>query len=116
MPSGNGHKKLKPCAVEGCPELTFNTKCGKHKQPHHHGSRDRRVTGRRWMTLRRSILRDEPLCRLRLEGCEHFASEVDHILPLSLGGHATDRDNLQPVCHACHVRKTQFDVGNASAM
>jgi 5-methylcytosine-specific restriction endonuclease McrA len=68
------------------------------------------------MTLRRSIMREEPLCRLKLAGCEQFASEVDHIQPLSLGGHPTDRDNLQPVCHSCHLRKTQFDVGNTNTL
>ncbi len=68
------------------------------------------------MTLRRSVLREEPLCRMKLDGCTHFAEEVDHIEPLSLGGHPTDRDNLQPLCHSCHVKKTQRDVGNFSGL
>ena len=109
-------KRLKPCAVPGCPELTYNTKCGHHKTAHRHGSMDKRVTGRRWGTLRRSVLREEPMCRLQLAGCTTFAEEVDHIVPLSLGGHPTDRSNLQPLCHSCHVKKTQYDVGNTNEL
>ncbi|NBW09689.1 MAG: HNH endonuclease [Caulobacteraceae bacterium] len=47
------------------------------------------------------ILREEPLCR----HCGAAASQVDHIVPLSRGG--TDaRENLQPLCHSCHSKKT----------
>jgi 5-methylcytosine-specific restriction protein A len=65
-----------------------------------------RTRGRRWMAMRQAVLTAEPLCR---ECLKHdrttLAQEVDHITPLHKGG--TDaRDNLQPLCRACHAGKT----------
>lgn len=38
------------------------------------------------------------------------ATDVDHITPRAKGG--TDAfDNLQPLCHPCHSRKTAKEVG-----
>jgi len=41
--------------------------------------------------------------------CEGNATsvEVDHIIPLSAGGHPTSRVNLQGICHECHDVKTR---------
>ena len=100
--------QLKPCEVSGCPEVTYAVRCEEHRAP----TPDRgRVTGRRWASLRRSVIRDEPLCRLQLEGCTSLAEEVDHVVSIGNGGSPTDRSNLQPVCHSCHVQKTRWDVG-----
>jgi len=107
------HHQLKPCAVAGCPEVGTATKCAKHRSPHRNGSRDVRVTGRRWASIRRAVIREEPLCQLGLAGCTQFSEEVDHIIALSGGGHPTDRANLQAVCHSCHVLKTRMDMGQA---
>lgn len=64
-------------------------------------SPSRRGYGRRWERLRAMILNQEPLCR----ECGEPATDVDHIVPRALGG--TDAaENLQPLCHACHSRKT----------
>lgn len=59
-----------------------------------------------WQKLRLVILRGEPLCRLcKADGRTTAATVVDHIRPLSDGG--TDAmANLQPLCKACHDRKT----------
>lgn len=35
--------------------------------------------------------------------------EVDHIIPISKGGHSLDRDNLQLICYKCHKVKTKID-------
>ena len=42
-------------------------------------------------------------------GAEDEALEVDHILPLALGGE-DKLDNLQALCPACHKRKTADDI------
>ena len=48
------------------------------------------------------------------EPCNHCgltAEQIDHILPLALGG-TDDRDNLQALCKPCHKIKTAQDVRN----
>ncbi|WP_242456866.1 HNH endonuclease [Vibrio coralliilyticus] len=61
------------------------------------------------MKLRQRVLDDEPLCRACLAaGLTTPAEEVDHILPLHLGG--TDaRDNFQGLCVPCHGEKTRAE-------
>lgn len=63
----------------------------------------------RWRKLRLIVLNEEPLCRIcRENGRVVAAHHVDHITPLVNGG-THDRDNLQPLCVACHNRKTKAD-------
>lgn len=53
------------------------------------------------------VLADEPCCRqCASTGITKLATEVDHIKPLRFGGAPLDRENLQPLCHACHSAKT----------
>ena len=64
--------------------------------------------GARWRKLRVMILAREPYCQA--DGCNEWATEVDHIVPLRDGG--TDRvDNLQGLCKSCHSRKTATEDG-----
>lgn len=67
-----------------------------------------RVRGSRWTAIRRTVLRAQPFCQ---DGrvCKGNATsvEVDHIIPLSAGGHPTSRINLQGICHECHDVKTR---------
>lgn len=37
--------------------------------------------------------------------CRARAEEVDHIVPVSMGG-ASDDDNLRPLCSPCHKGET----------
>ena len=37
--------------------------------------------------------------------------EVDHIVPLALGGDPVGFDNNQVLCYDCHKEKTKIDVG-----
>ena len=65
----------------------------------------------RWQAVRAQVLRDEPVCRecARL-GLTEPATQVDHVVPLSVAPHlAYVRSNLQPVCTACHARKSASD-------
>ena len=56
-----------------------------------------------WPTLRRSILKRDPLCRLSFADiCTTVSTEVDHIK----AGDDHTPGNLQGVCAPCHKRKT----------
>ena len=39
--------------------------------------------------------------------------DVDHVIPLALGGEDTD-GNVQALCRPCHKAKTRTDFGAAS--
>lgn len=67
--------------------------------------------GKRWKDLRRLVIAEEPLCRVCLSNGETSATcEIDHMIPLELGGAPYDRTNLQGLCHECHSRKTAGEV------
>ncbi|MFX0172749.1 MAG: HNH endonuclease [Candidatus Hodarchaeota archaeon] len=36
--------------------------------------------------------------------------EVDHIIPIAMGGDPFDRENLQTLCEVCHKEKTKEDL------
>ena len=57
---------------------------------------------KRWRRLRKYQLAINPLCA----ACGRPATDVDHIKPISAGGHAWDLDNLQSLCHQHHSIKT----------
>lgn len=65
-----------------------------------------------WLKLRAQVLADEPLCRFCFAaGYTTPATDVDHIKN-GVGDHSDDnsRDNLQPLCRACHSRKTRAEM------
>lgn len=35
---------------------------------------------------------------------------LDHIIPVRIGGHLFDKDNIQFLCHKCHNKKTRIDI------
>ena len=45
----------------------------------------------------------------KLCGCTGTELEVDHVLPLCMGG-ADTLENLQIICKACHAEKTQLET------
>jgi 5-methylcytosine-specific restriction protein A len=65
------------------------------------------MKGRGWLAIRARILkRDGGLCQERAWGCDVYAVEVHHIMPIELGG-TDDDDNLISLCAPCHLRYTQ---------
>lgn len=78
---------------------------------HKGGSLDLRGTSTERAKRRRVMLAAEPLCRhcARL-GRVTVAVDLDHIVPLAAGG-SDAMDNIQPLCRACHVKKTRQDMG-----
>lgn len=65
-----------------------------------------------WLKQRAQVLAEEPLCRLCLaSGYTTPATDVDHIHN-GEGDYTDDnsRENLQPLCHECHSRKTMAET------
>jgi 5-methylcytosine-specific restriction enzyme A len=73
----------------------------------------RRTGSRRWRALRLRVLdRDDYLCQLQLLGCTGGADQVDHIIPVHLGGE-DDETNAASVCAHCHAAKTGRESATA---
>ena len=67
-----------------------------------------------WQRLRGYVLPSEPMCRhCTSEGRTTLATDVDHA-----SGDPSDNspENLQPLCHECHSRKTARDHGKTVRM
>jgi 5-methylcytosine-specific restriction protein A len=54
-----------------------------------------------WPKIRARVLTEEPACRV----CGAPATEVDHILPVAMGG-THERSNLRGICLECHRTAT----------
>ena len=100
----------KPCAHAGCPRLTRGvTYCEQHTrkasavryQVTKEGKRF--YNSKQWRVLRQHVLSSNPVCVM----CGRLANEVDHIVPISMGGVPDSLDNLQSLCKPCHSKKTQ---------
>ena len=96
------------CRVHGCAAAAVSDGfCAEHAQQRNaqrdadRGTASERGYGYRWSQLRLIVLRAQPACAV----CGAPATDVDHITPKRLGGEDV-LDNLQPLCHACHTRKT----------
>ena len=117
-------KPLKPCRKPGCPELTREGWCPKHKPKDAHRSQEARAW-RRWYSLdiwtkdlRPAQLMQEPFCR---ECARRYppddprhrtpATDVDHVKDHRGEWNLfVDRDNLQSLCHRCHSQKTMREM------
>lgn len=75
-----------------------------------------RVTrGANWKRTRTRVLkRDGYECQIRGLRCLVDATEVDKVVPLSLGGSDVDEGNLRAVCAPCHREKTGREAAAAS--
>ena len=107
----------KPCVHPGCGVLVRDgtSRCGKHPQARgfadkQRGTRQQRGYGTEWTKLREVILkRDAGLCQpCKSTDRVTLAREVDHIKPKAEGG-TDDESNLQSICRACHLTKTQAE-------
>lgn len=59
-----------------------------------------------WRKVRAQILqRDNYRCQIKGYGCLHEATEVDHILPVSMGGEWFDDSNLRASCRPCNLAR-----------
>ena len=65
-----------------------------------------------WSSFRYNILlRDDYTCAECGRRAPDYM-EVDHMLPLALGGACYDEANLQTLCGVCHKKKTRKDARN----
>jgi len=99
------------CAFPGCGQLTRTARCRQHAleaeqaRPDYAPRRWHRTA--RWRLLRQAVLREAAYtCAI----CHMVGSrlQIDHIVPH--GGDPQrfwDRANLQPLCPACHTKKTR---------
>lgn len=105
-------KPLRPCRHPGCPELTREGWCPKHRPKH-----QRRTSAEyhgwynlpEWTDdLRPAQLFREPFCRVcAAHGLRTPATVVDHVVPFR-GDWAlfVDPANHQSLCKRCHDQKT----------
>ena len=102
----------RPCRYPGCPNLCESgTYCPEHsaESPDRmRGSATERGYDAKWRRARKRFLQRHPLCANCLsQGVLTPATVVDHIVP-HRGDHRLfwDEQNWQPLCKACHDRKT----------
>ena len=60
-----------------------------------------------WSILRNNIVAEQKQC-VRCGSKERL--EVDRIVAIVNGGDEWDRNNLQVLCHKCHLKKTRLDM------
>ena len=93
------------CLSPRCPErAVYRGRCAGHareRETETHSDRAVYKT-KRWRVLRRQRLYLDSLCP-----CGAIASEVDHILPISVGGAPYDLSNTRSLCKSCHSKATR---------
>ena len=109
------YRPKKPCRHPGCPELTHDLFCEKHKKE------DNRIYNQYkrdelsktfyktalWRTTREKKLNMNPFCEECLKSEKYIKGKiVDHIVPIKQGGAPYDLENLQTLCWSCHSRKS----------
>ena len=60
-----------------------------------------------WRRIAARQLARQPLCQACPDAVP--ATEVDHIIPIKLGGAMRDSANLQSLCRTCHAEKRQAE-------
>jgi 5-methylcytosine-specific restriction protein A len=77
-------------------------------------SSSKRITGRMLQARNTRYLREHPLCaRCEAEGRTAAAMEVDHKIPLHVGGQDVE-SNLQGLCIKCHEAKSAREAHERS--
>jgi len=112
-------KPRKPCSFPGCPELTEDRYCDKHKKEvdseyNRTSSHYKHLyNSSRWRRLRIQFIRVHPLCEVcKRKGVVNAAEIVDHIKPHQGNeGLFWNESNWQALCKSCHDRKTAKEDG-----
>jgi len=63
-----------------------------------------------WFFVRKDVLRrDKYTCCICKQRMRKKFLDVDHIIPVQMGGQLFDKDNLRTLCKECHKSKTKLD-------
>jgi 5-methylcytosine-specific restriction protein A len=63
-----------------------------------------------WFFVRQDVLRrDKWKCSICGKRFRKSLLDVDHIIPVRMGGQLFDKDNLRTLCKECHKAKTKLD-------
>ena len=64
----------------------------------------------RWFFVRKDVLRrDKYRCSICEKRFRKAELEVDHIIPVQMGGQLFDKENLRTLCKECHRAKSKLD-------
>jgi 5-methylcytosine-specific restriction endonuclease McrA len=70
-----------------------------------------------YRTLAETVVTQEPICWLRLDGCTRRTTTADHITPLHADhNRALERTNLHGACHSCNTRRAQRGLHATAAL
>jgi 5-methylcytosine-specific restriction endonuclease McrA len=72
--------------------------------------RDLAYIDARYKANREIVLRQEPICHWRFEGCTLKSTQADHLIAVSRGG-SNDLSNLVGSCESCN-RLRGINLGN----
>lgn len=74
------------------------------------------LTSWRWRKLRDQVIREEPLCRLRLDCCTIRSTTADHIVPVRYRPDLKYvRQNLRGACQPCNMRRKDKPLAQVRA-
>ena len=101
-------RPAKPCAQVGCPNKAIpgKSRCEQHQRSHNRQADENRDNSyqrgytRHWRKVRAMVLRDEPLCRRCNQQNQTVAADMVHHIDEDSSNNS--RDNLEPLCSACH--------------
>jgi 5-methylcytosine-specific restriction protein A len=103
----------RPCPQPGCPALVKSGYCEAHR-PKARKTSERGYDGA-WRKLRRFKLATDPVCQIRTHCQGMVATEVDHIIPISVRPDLRlELSNLQSACKPCNAAKGDRAVGQGT--
>ena len=63
-----------------------------------------------WFWIRKDILkRDRYSCSICKKRFRKTFLDIDHIIPIQMGGKPYDKNNLRTLCKECHKAKSKLD-------
>lgn len=63
-----------------------------------------------WFFIRKDVLkRDRYTCKICKQRLRKKYLDVDHIIPVQMGGKLFEKANLRTLCKECHKAKTKLD-------
>lgn len=69
-----------------------------------------------WRKLSAQVIKEEPTCRIQLDGCTGVSETADHIIPRSIRPDlALVRTNVQGACRWCNEHRGNRDLNSVVA-